>query len=105
VNSTTGTNDEQITGFRILKSRKYNDPASTETAAIATLCGISSLSETRLVRSARTRVLHVIDEVSPGDSQMSPNGLSNLTIVVVEDHDDARTPDKLSEAILTVLNN
>jgi CheY-like chemotaxis protein len=31
-----------------------------------------------------------MDEISPGDRQMSANGLSNLTIVVVEDHDDAR---------------
>jgi CheY-like chemotaxis protein len=38
----------------------------------------------------RTRVLHVIDEASPWDSQLSSNPLSNLTIVVVEDHDDAR---------------
>jgi hypothetical protein len=42
------------------------------------------------MRSVRTRVLHVIDEVSPGDSPIAPNRLSNLTIVVVEDHDDAR---------------
>jgi CheY-like chemotaxis protein len=34
--------------------------------------------------------LHGIDETSPWDSHMSPNRLSNLTIVVVEDHDDAR---------------
>jgi CheY-like chemotaxis protein len=34
--------------------------------------------------------LHVIDKASPWDSQMSPDPLSNLTIVVVEDHDDAR---------------
>ena len=38
----------------------------------------------------RTGVLHVIDEASPWDGQISPNRLSNLTIVVVEDHDDAR---------------
>jgi hypothetical protein len=38
----------------------------------------------------RTSVLHVIDEVSPWDGQMSPNRLSNLTIVVAEDHDDSR---------------
>ena len=38
----------------------------------------------------RTSVLHVIDEVSPWDGQVSPNRLSNLTIVVVEDHDDSR---------------
>jgi CheY-like chemotaxis protein len=34
--------------------------------------------------------LHVVDEASLGDSHISPNRLSNLTIVVVEDHDDAR---------------
>jgi CheY-like chemotaxis protein len=38
----------------------------------------------------RTKVLHVIDKALPWDSQMSPDRLSNLTIVVVEDHDDAR---------------
>jgi CheY-like chemotaxis protein len=42
------------------------------------------------VRLVRTKVLHIIDEISPVDRQMSANGLSNLTIVVVEDHDDAR---------------
>jgi CheY-like chemotaxis protein len=41
-------------------------------------------------RWVRTRVLHVNDEASPWDSQLSSNRLSNLTIVVVEDHDDAR---------------
>jgi CheY-like chemotaxis protein len=42
------------------------------------------------MRLVRTEVLHIIDEISPGNRQMSANGLSNLTIVVVEDHDDAR---------------
>jgi CheY-like chemotaxis protein len=42
------------------------------------------------VRLVRTKVLHIIDEIPPVDRQMSANGLSNLTIVVVEDHDDAR---------------
>jgi CheY-like chemotaxis protein len=42
------------------------------------------------MRMVRTEVLHIIDEISPGNRQMSANGLSNLTIVVVEDHDDAR---------------
>ena len=32
----------------------------------------------------------VIDEASPWGTHMSPKRLSNLTIVVVEDHDDAR---------------
>ena len=43
-----------------------------------------------LSASVRTSVLHVNDEVSPWDNHMSPNSLSNLTIVVVEDRDDAR---------------
>jgi CheY-like chemotaxis protein len=38
----------------------------------------------------RTRVLHVIDEALPWDSHMSPDRLSDFTIVVVEDHHDAR---------------
>jgi CheY-like chemotaxis protein len=38
----------------------------------------------------RTNVLHIIDEVSLWGGQMLPNRLSNLTIVVVEDHDDSR---------------
>ena len=37
----------------------------------------------------RTRILHVIDEVCPLESHIAPNRLSNLTIVVLEDHDDA----------------
>ena len=44
----------------------------------------------RRLDKQRTSVLHVIDEVSPWDGQTSPNRLSNLTIVVVEDHDDSR---------------
>ena len=35
-------------------------------------------------------MLYVIDEASPWGTHMSPKRLSNLTIVVVEDHDDAR---------------
>jgi CheY-like chemotaxis protein len=42
------------------------------------------------VRSKRTRKLHVIVEPGLGLVTMSPSRLSNLTIVVVEDHDDAR---------------
>jgi CheY-like chemotaxis protein len=38
----------------------------------------------------RTRKLHVIVEPGLGLVIMSPSRLSNLTIVVVEDHDDAR---------------
>jgi CheY-like chemotaxis protein len=39
----------------------------------------------------RTRGLHVIDRsFALGQRHISPDRLSNLTIVVVEDHDDAR---------------
>ena len=42
------------------------------------------------MRSKRTRKLHVIVEPDLALVIMSPSRLSNLTIVVVEDHDDAR---------------
>src|SRR6266403_5073583 len=48
-----------------------------------------SVSKSRWVRSMRTRRSHVIVKLGLG-LHMSPNRLSNLTIVVVEDHDDAR---------------
>jgi hypothetical protein len=38
----------------------------------------------------RTKNSHVIRKTWPWPSHMPPNGLSNLTIVVVEERDDAR---------------
>jgi hypothetical protein len=57
------------------------------------------------MRSMRTKNSHVIRKTWPWPSHMPPNRLSNLTIVVVEERDDARkTSRQKGSAILGSLS-